>query len=224
VFINCVAARRICLGVDTATGYLGGMDAVLALPAIHAVHELDDVAVALCDLRAGEDLGPIVAQADIPKGHKVALTAVPAGAEVRKYGWPIGRATQAIAPGDHVHTHNLETLLSGLEGYAFEQAQAVPAPAASSRTFMGYRRRDGRVGTRNEIWVLCTVGCVANTARRIAEAANARFAGRVEGVHAFTHPFGCSQLGEDLDGTRATIAALAAHPNAGGVLVASPTS
>jgi altronate hydrolase len=100
----------------------------------------------------------------------------------------------------------------------------TPTPAgtacrAAGRTFLGYRRKNGRVGTRNEIWVLCTVGCVANTARRIAEKANARFAGRVDGVFAFPHPFGCSQLGDDLTHTRKLIAGLAAHPNAGGVLI-----
>lgn len=195
------------------------MDAVLTLPAIHAVHPLDDVAVALRDLSVGEDLGPVTARTDIPKGHKVALKAVAAGGEVRKYGWPIGRTTQDVAPGDHVHSHNLGTQLSGLEGYAFDGSPAPLQPRASSRIFQGYRRADGRVGTRNEIWVLCTVGCVANTARRIAQAAGERFAGRIDGVHAFTHPFGCSQLGDDLDGTRAMIVALARHPNAGGVLI-----
>ena len=84
---------------------------------------------------------------------------------------------------------------------------------------MGYRRRDGRVGTRNEIWILCTVGCVARTAQRIAGVASLRYADVVDGVHAFTHPFGCSQLGDDLARTRGLIAALARHPNAGGVLV-----
>jgi altronate hydrolase len=99
-------------------------------------------------------------------------------------------------------------------------SDAAPAgQAASPRTFMGYRRRNGRVGTRNEIWILCTVGCVARTAQRIASIGTARFDGRVDGVHAFTHPFGCSQLGDDLSRTRRILASLAMHPNAGGVLV-----
>jgi altronate hydrolase len=84
---------------------------------------------------------------------------------------------------------------------------------------MGYRRANGRVGTRNEIWILCTVGCVARTAQRIARLGAEKFAGRVDGVHAFTHPFGCSQLGDDLKNTRSILASLANHPNAGGVLV-----
>jgi altronate hydrolase len=181
----------------------------------------DDVAVALRALEPGEPVATGVTALDaIPAGHKVALKAVPAGAPVRKYGFPIGRARAAIAPGEHVHTHNLSTDLSSRETYAFHpHAAAPPAASAPARTFEGYLRPDGRVGTRNEIWILTTVGCVTRTAQRIAEEANRRFAGRVDGVYAFTHPFGCSQLGEDLDGTRAVIAALASHPNAGGVLV-----
>ncbi|MDB5433209.1 MAG: altronate hydrolase [Caulobacter sp.] len=194
----------------------------------HAVFRIDprdDVAVSLRDITAGEALdidgAVITARADIPTGHKIALWPVAVGAPVRKYGWPIGLATQAIQPGDHVHSHNVATALVGEEGYRFEPmvAEALPAPGVGPTHFDGYRRADGRVGTRNEIWVLCTVGCVANTARRIAEAANREFAGRVDGVHAFTHPFGCSQLGDDLSHTRSILAALAAHPNAGGVLI-----
>ncbi len=190
---------------------------------IHDVDAQDHVATALRDIIAGETLDlhgrKILSRADIPKGHKIATRAALLGEDVRKYGWPIGRATTDIAVGDHVHVHNVETKLSGVEGYAWKQPTAAIASEQPARTFMGYRRANGRVGTRNEIWVLCTVGCVANTARRIAEKANARFAGRVDGVHAFPHPFGCSQLGDDLVHTRKLIAGLAAHPNAGGVLI-----
>jgi altronate hydrolase len=180
----------------------------------------DDVAVALRPVAAGEAVADgVIARGDIPQGHKVALRCIAAGAEVRKYGWPIGKARAAIAAGDHVHTHNLATGLSGLEAYTYAPAAPEPAPAATELTFRGYRRGSGRVGTRNEIWILCTVGCVARTAQRIAAEADRRFKGRVDGVYALTHPFGCSQLGGDLDATRTMIAALAAHPNAGGVLI-----
>ncbi|THD77063.1 MAG: altronate dehydratase [Phenylobacterium sp.] len=180
----------------------------------------DDVAVALQGLQPGDAAADGVTAAEaIPAGHKVALRAIAAGEEIRKYGWPIGQATAAIAAGGHVHSHNLATGLSGLEAYAYAPAPAEVLPPASGRTFEGYRRVDGRVGTRNEIWILCTVGCVARTAQKIAAAANRKFAGRVDGVHALTHPFGCSQLGDDLSATREMIAALAAHPNAGGVLI-----
>ncbi len=183
----------------------------------------DDVAVALRELPAGT-LARVADQeisvnATIARGHKFALRDLPAGADVRKFGWPIGVASQAIARGDWVHTHNLRTRLSGQESYVYDGSRGEVLDTAPAATFDGYRRADGRVGTRNEIWVLCTVGCVANTARRIAEEGARRHAGRVDGIHAFTHPFGCSQLGDDLAHTRRMLAALATHPNVGGVLL-----
>ena len=180
----------------------------------------DDVAVALSALSAGDAVAQdVTATAEIPAGHKVALRAIAKGEPVRKYGWPIGHATADIAAGDHVHSHNLATGLSGLEDYAYAPTPPEPLPAPQGASFQGYRRKNGRVGTRNEIWILCTVGCVARTAQKIAAEADRRFKGRVDGVHALTHPFGCSQLGGDLAATRTMIGALAAHPNAGGVLI-----
>jgi altronate hydrolase len=189
------------------------------------VHPRDDVLVALRDVQPGETVGTttesVVARSAVPRGHKVAATAISAGAAIHKYGWPIGRATRDIAPGEHVHTHNLATALSSHEDYTYSPLvpPALTTAPADTRTFLGYPRRDGRVGTRNELWVLCTVGCVARTARRIAEIAGERLKGRVDGVYALTHPFGCSQLGDDLAHTRNVLASLAAHPNAGGVLI-----
>jgi altronate hydrolase len=166
----------------------------------------DDVAVALGDLEG------------VPKGHKVALRDIAAGEIVRKYGFPIGRATTAIASGAHVHSHNLATALQASGDYVYHPAASARATGKAGG-FLGYRRPDGRVGTRNEIWVIPTVGCVARTAQKIAARAATLHAGRIDGVHAFVHPFGCSQLGDDLDGTRKLLAALASHPNAGGVLI-----
>jgi len=171
------------------------------------LHPEDDVAVAL-DAREG-----------VPAGHKIALRDLEAGASVRKYGAVIGRSTRPIAAGEHVHAHNLETLLTGVESYRFAPESAAPLPFDPVTRFAGYRRADGRVGTRNEIWILPTVGCVARTAERIAAIAHARHAGAVDGIYAFGHPHGCSQLGDDLDGTRKLIAALTCHPNAGGALI-----
>lgn len=182
------------------------------------IHPDDNVGVALQPLQPGETALGVVLEQPIPAGHKFALHAIAAGGEVLKYGAPIGRATADIRPGQHVHSHNLATALSGLESYHYQPTPPAPLPA-SDLTFQGYRRANGKVGTRNEIWILCTVGCVARTAQKIAEAADRRFKGRVDGVVALTHPLGCSQLGGDLDATRTMIAALAAHPNAGGVLI-----
>jgi altronate hydrolase len=187
------------------------------------LHPADDVAVALEALEPGReaaslDAGIVVREA-IPRGHKIALRPLASGETVRKFGWPIGRMREAAAAGDHVHVHNLETLLGGVEAYAYEPVRGGALPEDAGTIFQGYRRGDGRVGTRNEIWILPTVGCVARTAERIASIAHARHAGSVDGVHAFGHPHGCSQLGDDLAGTRSLLASLACHPNAGGVLL-----
>ena len=187
---------------------------------ILTVDPRDNVTVALAPVAAGDLIAEgLAAAGDIPAGHKIALTAIARGEAVRKYGWPIGHALADIAPGDHVHSHNLATNLSGLEAYAYAPAPPEPLPAPSAATFQGYRRANGRVGTRNEIWILCTVGCVARTAQKIAAEADRRFKGRVDGVYALTHPFGCSQIGGDLLSTRDMVGALAAHPNAGGALI-----
>lgn len=193
-------------------------------PAALRISANDDVAVALRDLPANEQVQvaqqTITLRDAISRGHKFAIRPVAASQPVRKYGWPIGHARNDIAVGEHVHTHNVATSLAGLDEYSYEPAAlGQPANRAAPSTFLGYRRSNGRVGTRNEIWILCTVGCVGRTAERIARLASQRFAGRVDGVHAFPHQFGCSQLGGDLDRTRKLIAALACHPNAGGVLI-----
>jgi altronate hydrolase len=200
-------------------GHDQGMTPVTAL----RVHRLDNVATALADLDAGAELSldgfNVRLTEPVARGHKVALVPIHAGASVIKYGFPIGTATAAIAPGMHVHSHNLTTALGSAADYHYQMPDAAPAVAASPKTFQGYVRADGRVGTRNEIWIIPTVGCVGNLAARVARAAGDRHAGRVDGIHAFKHPFGCSQLGDDLGHTRALLAALAQHPNAGGVLI-----
>ena len=188
------------------------------------LHPGDTVAVALRDLAPGETLDidglTIVVGQAVPGGHKLALLPHAPGDPVLKYGWAIGQAITAIAPGAHVHTHNVRTGLSREESYGFSDAVAAPAAGpALEATFDGYLRADGRVGTRNEIWVIPTVGCVARAARRIAEQAHTRRPAGVDGVFAFPHPFGCSQLGDDLSRTRKVLASLAAHPNAGGVVI-----
>ena len=186
------------------------------------VHPHDSVAVALRAVAAGELVeiggGAITVREPIPQGHKIALVAHVQDQTVIKYGQPIGRATRPIEPGEHVHSHNLATALLGEIAYRPGAGAIVPA-GASVRTWSGYARVDGRAATRNEVWVLPTVGCVGGLAEQVARLANTRHAGRIEGIHGFTHPHGCSQLGDDLGGTRALLAGLAANPNAGGVLL-----
>ena len=178
----------------------------------------DDVAAALRAIEAGETILGVTARQDIPMGHKIALRDLAEGQPVLKFGFPIGHATRAIVAGEHVHTHNVATSLEGSGAYLYHPAHD-PAQPGAAPTFQGYLRADGRVGTRNEIWILPTVGCVARTSTKIAEISGRKAVGRVDGVHAFPHPHGCSQLSEDLEGTRAVLAALASHPNAGGVLI-----
>lgn len=186
---------------------------------VFQVDPRDNVAVALRDLSAGEAVAGIRVAEHVARGHKVALRPIAAGEAVRKFGFRIGLATSDIPAGAHVHSHNLATALGARGDYVWRPS-AAPTPAApDAEGFLGYRRADGRVGTRNEIWVIPTVGCVARTAEKIAARAAARHAGKVDGIHAFAHPFGCSQLGSDLEGTRGLLAALASHPNAGGVLL-----
>jgi altronate hydrolase len=188
------------------------------IPPLFQIDSRDSVATALRDLAAGESALGVTLSEPVAKGHKVAVKAVRTGEAVLKFGFPIGRASRDIAPGEHVHIHNVQTALETEGSYAYTPSPA-PEHARGTMTFEGYRRSDGRVGTRNEIWILPTVGCVARTAQKIAEKAALKHAGRVDGIHAFPHPFGCSQLSDDLDGTRRIIAALASHPNAGGVLI-----
>lgn len=202
----------------------------VAQPDALQVHASDGVAVALRPLSAGSTVAvggvKVVLAQDIAQGHKFALRVHAAQEPVVKYGLPIGRATQAIAAGEHVHVHNLATALDGecvyAPGPAFTPSQN--ASDASAPTWRGYRRADGRAATRNEIWILPTVGCVGLTSEQVARAAQERHAaliadGRIDGIVAFAHPHGCSQLGDDLAGTRALLAGLAANPNATGVLL-----
>jgi altronate hydrolase len=184
------------------------------------IHPDDNVVVALRPFRQGETIPEIgVALAnDVPAGHKIAVRPIRRGEPVLKYGLPIGAATRDIPAGGHVHTHNLKTRLSGEVAYAY-----TPAPPAvrglPARTFEGYKRKFGRAGARNELWILPTVGCVNDVARVLKQRAQSLAGGATEAVCAFEHPYGCSQMGDDQENTRRIIADLAAHPNAGGVLV-----
>jgi altronate hydrolase len=189
------------------------------------IAEPDNVVVALRDLGRGAttDAGLRLAT-DVPAGHKVAIRRIPAGEKVVKYGYPIGVASVDIQPGEHVHNHNLVSTLR--DDISVNDAVPVAAPtareAAQPATFEGYRRADGRVGIRNEIWIINTVGCVNNAAERIAAAATQELVqpgSNIDGVYAFKHPYGCSQLGHDLDHTQKVLAGLVHHPNAAAVLI-----
>lgn len=187
------------------------------------VHRNDSVAIAMTHLPFGATVSiddvHITTLDDIPAGHKVALHHVAQGDMVKRYGFPFGRAVEAISPGAHVHTQNVVTTLGLGDDYSYAGPPQTSEAVQPSRSFLGYHRPDGSVGIRNEIWILPTVGCVGRTAERLATMASSLLPEGVDGVHAFPHPFGCSQLGSDLDATSAILAALASNPNAGGVLL-----
>ena len=170
------------------------------------IHEKDNVAVQL------------TAENGIPAGHKVALRRIQKGEAVVKYGHRIGYATEDIEKNAWVHTHNVKTALNETAEYAYMPVECS-LPVAKARTFHGFVRKDGRVGVRNEIWILPTVGCVSRVAESLARQMKQRLRGSVNDVIAFPHPYGCSQLGDDQENTRKALAVLACHPNAGGVLV-----
>lgn len=142
-------------------------------------------------------------------GQKYALGDIKAGENVIKYGFPIGHAKCDIKKGEHVHSHNVASSLSGLGDWQYKPTD-YPRGDKIERTFMGYLRKNGDVGIRNELWIVPTVGCAASVARALAEKTGAK---------AMTHPLGCSQLGDDMKVTQKILNGLIHHPNAGGVLV-----
>lgn len=147
---------------------------------------------------------------NLEDGHKYALRDIKEGEDIIKYGNPIGHATCDIKKGEHVHTHNTKTNLSGNLEYTYNPYFYDIPEEDKNRTFMGYVRENGEVGIRNEVWIVNTVGCVNKIAEAIAAATGAR---------SFPHPFGCSQMGDDQSITQKVLAGMVNHPNAAGVLV-----
>ncbi|MBS6645471.1 MAG: altronate dehydratase [Clostridiaceae bacterium] len=186
------------------------------------IHEDDNVAVALRPIAKGEVLNvngiSVTTAEEIPQGHKFAVKPVKAGEEVVKYGFRIGFAKEDVDAGQWIHVHNLKTALGDLLEYSYQ-----PQPSALKETehvcFDGFRRADGKVGVRNEIWIIPTVGCVNSIAQELERQAKKFVKGTVEDVISFPHPYGCSQMGDDQENTRKVLADMINHPNAAGVLV-----
>jgi len=201
-----------------------------AAPRPIMLHPADDVAVVARDIPAGTFLPAghvtVVTTTEIPSGHKVALRAIALGEPVRKYGHVIGHAIAPIAPGDHVHIHNLAFRPLDADHELPERRSAPPRPL-STRTFQGIRRRNGRVGTRNTIGLLTTVNCSASVSRFIAAEVEKRGLLRdyptVDGIVALTHTTGCGlpTAGDGFELLRRTLVGYANHPNFGGVLLMS---
>ena len=189
------------------------------------IHSLDNVAVALADLAEGAEVTvdnhTVKLRQAVGRGHKFALHTIHQGENVVKYGLPIGHATAEIAEGEYIHSHNARTNLSDLDEYSYQPDFQAEEAQANDRDVEIYRRANGEVGIRNELWILPTVGCVNGIARQI----QSRFlkethdAEGTDGVFLFSHTYGCSQLGDDHINTRTMLQNMVRHPNAGAVLV-----
>ncbi len=147
---------------------------------------------------------------NLADGHKYARRDIAVGENIIKYGAPIGHATAPIKKGEHVHTHNVKTNLSGNLEYTYQYKDYGVQAQDTDLTFAGYVRENGDVGIRNEVWIVNTVGCVNKIAQRLSALTGARY---------FPHPFGCSQLGDDQKTTQLILRGMVNHPNAAGVLV-----
>ncbi|CNI69940.1 UxaA family hydrolase [Yersinia alsatica] len=195
------------------------------MQSIIKIHPLDNVAVALQDLAADDvlEIGEFSVKLAQPvaRGHKFALTAIEPGQMIVKYGLPIGHALTLIQPGEHIHSQNAKTNLSDLDEYQYQPEFSDLPPQMADREVQIYRRANGDVGIRNELWIIPTVGCVNGIARQIQQRflKETQDAEGIDGVYLFSHPFGCSQLGQDHENTRTMLQNMVRHPNAGAVLV-----
>ena len=190
------------------------------------INPADNVVVCLRPFKQGEtielDGQNVEVRQDTPAGHKLLLTTVSAGTNIIKYGYPIGHAQIDMEAGTWVNENNLKTNLSGTLTYEYHPVKETFKSVADERTFMGYRRANGEVGVRNEIWIVPTVGCVNGIAERLAEQLRKETGEEgIDAVWTWHHNYGCSQLSEDHENTRKVLRDICLHPNAGGVLVLS---
>ncbi|MFB0974883.1 MAG: UxaA family hydrolase, partial [Tolumonas sp.] len=188
------------------------------------IHANDNVVVALTDLAEGQRIEVentrITLRGPVNRGHKLALRDLPAGSQIIKYGLPIGHAKEDIAQGMLVHNHNIATNLSDLDSYQYQPDFVAIPEQPADRDIQIYRRKNGQVGIRNELWILPTVGCVNAMAKQMLQLIERECVlSAIDGIHLFSHQYGCSQLGQDHQNTRTILQNMVRHPNAGGVLV-----
>lgn len=188
------------------------------------INENDNVAVALKPIAKGTSLDvngvQVVTVEDIPQGHKFALRPIKAGEPVIKYGFRIGFAKEDINTGAWIHVHNVKTALGEVLDYTYNPT-GVDVEPTEEAFFDGYIRKNQKVGVRNDVWIIPTVGCVNSVVREIENRAKLMLKDypNVEDVYSFNHPYGCSQMNDDQENTRTILADLINHPNAGAVLV-----
>ncbi len=187
------------------------------------INECDNIVVALKPLKKAERLvvnkSEIYVQEDVDFGHKIAISNITKGTNIIKYGNPIGHASIDIKAGGWVHNHNVITNLSGVVTYEYDKI-GTPDSTTSNITFEGYKRKIGRAGIRNELWIIPTVGCVNGIADLIIESFKAEVNPKdIDSIMVFKHNYGCSQLGQDHENTKIILGDIVKHPNCGGALV-----
>ncbi len=195
------------------------------------INPADNVAVAIVPLKAGETVNvegiDITTTSEVPAGHKLLLQDLKAGEDIIKYGYPIGHLKEDHKKGDFIYDANIKTNLAGLLDYTYQpvSADALTNPAyeewfpKEQLTFKGYRRKNGDVGIRNELWIVPTVGCVNGIVNQLKTQLEQEKGSEKLRIVAFPHNYGCSQLSDDHENTRKILRDLVLHPNAGAVLV-----
>ena len=185
------------------------------------IHKDDNVMIALMDLKKGQIINQIELKDDVLKGHKIALKDIAFEEDIIKYGFPIGHATKSILKGEHVHVHNLSTNLSDALEYTYEPQFENYEVKHKNRDVYVYRRANGEVGIRNELWIVPTVGCIVGQTKQLADLfmREVNPSPEFDGIHLFGHQFGCSQMGDDHENTKETLQNISKHPNAGAVLI-----
>ena len=183
------------------------------------IREEDDVIIALKNLKEGEVVDGITLLNDVPRGHKIAIKDMKKDHLLIKYGTVIGKLSKDCKKGEWIHSHNLVTSLSGIEKEYVYKKELKQNSFKSEKTFLGFLRKNGQAGIRNDIYIVPTVGCVNNVSTIIRDEFINKFNEYKGRVKVLQHPFGCSQLGEDLDNTKAILAGIMHNPNAGGILL-----
>ena len=188
------------------------------------INPADNVVVAIQPQSAGAvitvDGKKITVLEDVPAGHKIAIQDLAEGENVIKYGFPIGHAREAKKAGSWMNENNIKTNLAGLLSYEYHPKEVSLEIPDEKRTFLGYRRKNGQVGIRNEVWIIPTVGCVNGIVQKLCERLRQETKCEgVDGIFAFPHNYGCSQLGDDHENTKKILRDMVLHPNAGAILV-----
>lgn len=184
------------------------------------INETDNVAVAVDKIDQGIEIDGITTLTEIPMGHKVALKDIKEDEDIIKYAQVIGVASKDIRIGEHVHSHNMHTKLSGEIEYSYDPVDCNDKKAENPYKLYGYKRANGKVGIRNELWLIPTVGCISSICKDIIQRfKDSHDPSDIDGVYTYAHQYGCSQMGDDQEDTIKILQNIACHPNAGGVLV-----